>query len=89
METGVSRLPRLMCKKEIPREQAVHLIEKGKTDLIQGFTSKKGRPFDAFLVARRGARFAGNFRRARRRTTRMANQSRESRARKSIFQRRK
>ncbi|HMJ06948.1 MAG TPA: DNA topoisomerase III [Chthoniobacterales bacterium] len=44
------RLPRLMCKKEIPRAQAVQLIEKGKTDLIQGFTSKKGRPFDAFLV---------------------------------------
>jgi DNA topoisomerase-3 len=44
------RVPRLMCKKELPREQAVQLIEKGKTDLIQGFTSKKGRPFDAFLV---------------------------------------
>ncbi|PZR76573.1 MAG: DNA topoisomerase III [Chthoniobacterales bacterium] len=44
------RLPRLMCKKEIPREQAVQLVEKGKTDLIKGFTSKKGRPFDAFLV---------------------------------------
>ncbi len=44
------RLPRLMCKKELPREQAVRLIENGKTDLIQGFISKKGRPFDAFLV---------------------------------------
>ncbi|MEO5721144.1 MAG: DNA topoisomerase 3 [Chthoniobacterales bacterium] len=44
------RLPRLMCKKEIPREQAIKLIEQGKTDLIQAFTSKKGRPFDAFLV---------------------------------------
>jgi DNA topoisomerase-3 len=44
------RLPRLMCKKEIPREQAVQLVEKGKTELIKGFTSKKGRPFDAFLV---------------------------------------
>ncbi len=39
-----------MCKKEVTREQAVRLIEQGKTDLIQGFTSKKGRPFDAFLV---------------------------------------
>jgi len=44
------RLPRLMCKKEIPREQAMQLVEKGKTDLIKGFISKKGRPFDAFLV---------------------------------------
>lgn len=44
------RLPRLMCRKELPREQAIRLIENGKTDLIQGFISKKGRPFDAFLV---------------------------------------
>jgi DNA topoisomerase-3 len=44
------RLPRLMCKKEVTREQAVRLVEQGKTDLIQGFISKKGRPFDAFLV---------------------------------------
>ncbi len=44
------RLPRLMCKKEVTREQAVRLVEQGKTDLIKGFISKKGRPFDAFLV---------------------------------------
>ncbi|MGZ5021185.1 MAG: DNA topoisomerase III [Chthoniobacterales bacterium] len=44
------RVPRLMCKKEVTREQAVQLIGNGKTDLIQGFISKKGRPFDAFLV---------------------------------------
>ncbi len=44
------RVPRLMCRKELPREQAVRLIESGKTELIQGFISKKGRPFDAFLV---------------------------------------
>ena len=44
------RVPRLMCKKEISRELAVQLVEKGKTDLIKGFISKKGRPFDAFLL---------------------------------------
>jgi DNA topoisomerase-3 len=49
-----------MCKKEISREEAVHLIEKGKTDLIKGFTSKKGRPFDAFLV-RNDARIRWEF----------------------------
>jgi DNA topoisomerase-3 len=54
------RVPRLMCKKEIAREEAVHLIEKGKTDLIKGFTSKKGRPFDAFLV-RNDARIRWEF----------------------------
>jgi DNA topoisomerase-3 len=46
----VFRVPRLMCKKEVSREQAVQLVERGKTDLIKGFISKKGRPFDAFLL---------------------------------------
>jgi DNA topoisomerase-3 len=54
------RVGRLMCKKEITRESAVQLAEKGKTDLIKGFTSKKGRPFDAFLV-RKGPRIAWEF----------------------------
>ncbi len=54
------RVGRLMCKKEIPRETAVQLAEKGKTELIKGFISKKGRPFDAFLV-RQGARIAWEF----------------------------
>jgi DNA topoisomerase III len=56
----VFRVGRLMCKKEITRENAVQLMEKGKTDLIKGFTSKKGRPFDAFLV-RKGPRIAWEF----------------------------
>ncbi len=43
------RVGRLMCQKPIPREAAIKLVSEGKTDLIQGFTSKKGRPFDAFL----------------------------------------
>ena len=56
----VFRVGRLMCKKEITRQDAVQLMEKGKTDLIKGFTSKKGRPFDAFLV-RKGPRIAWEF----------------------------
>src|SRR4030095_10737783 len=56
----VFRVGRLMCKKEITREIAMQLAEKGKTDLIKGFTSKKGRPFDAFLV-RKGPRIAWEF----------------------------
>jgi DNA topoisomerase-3 len=54
------RMGQLMCKKEITHENAVQLVEKGKTDLITGFTSKKGRPFDAYLV-RRGPRIAWEF----------------------------
>jgi len=43
------RVGRLMCRKPIPPEQAVKLVAEGKTDLIQGFISRKGRPFDAYL----------------------------------------
>ncbi|MBI5767050.1 MAG: DNA topoisomerase III [Verrucomicrobia bacterium] len=54
------RVGRLMCQKAITREAAVQLVTAGKTDLIQGFISKKGRPFDAFLK-REGERIAWEF----------------------------
>jgi DNA topoisomerase III len=54
------RVGRLMCQKPIPREAAIQLVTQGKTDLIQGFISKKGRPFDAFLK-RDNARIAWEF----------------------------
>ena len=43
------RVGRIMCQKPLTREHAVQLVEKGRTELIQGFISRKGRPFDAFL----------------------------------------
>jgi len=54
------RVGKLMCQKAITQEHAVQLVSEGKTALIQGFTSKKGRPFDAFLK-REGARIAWEF----------------------------
>ena len=51
---------RLMCKKEIPREQVITTLEEGRTDVIKGFTSKKGRPFDAFFE-REGPKAAWKF----------------------------
>ncbi len=51
---------RLMCKKEISREQAIQMVSEGKTELIKGFTSKRGRPFDAFLL-RKGPKVAWEF----------------------------
>ena len=54
------KVGRLMCQKEIPREQAIQLVTAGKTDLIEKFTSKKGRPFDAYLV-RQGPKIAWEF----------------------------
>lgn len=54
------RVGKLMCQKTITPENAIQLVSQGKTELIQGFTSKKGRPFDAFLK-REGARIAWEF----------------------------
>ena len=54
------RVGRIMCQKPLTREHAVQMIEKGKTDLIQGFISRKGRPFDAFLK-REDGRIAWEF----------------------------
>ncbi len=48
------KVGRLMCQKPVSREQAIQLAERGKTDLIEGFISKKGRPFDAFLLRQAG-----------------------------------
>ncbi len=41
-------------------EQAIKLVGEGKTDLIENFTSKKGRPFSAFLK-REGPKFSWEF----------------------------
>ena len=43
------RLGRLLCQRPIEREQVIKLVSEGKTDVIKGFISKKGRPFDAFF----------------------------------------
>ncbi len=54
------RLGRILCQKPITPEMAIDLVGKGKTELIKGFISKKGRPFDAFLK-KEGARIAWEF----------------------------
>ncbi|HVU18952.1 MAG TPA: DNA topoisomerase 3 [Candidatus Didemnitutus sp.] len=54
------RLGRILCQKPITQEMAIDLLSKGKTELIKGFISKKGRPFDAFLKLD-GARIAWEF----------------------------
>ncbi|HYC72761.1 MAG TPA: DNA topoisomerase 3 [Opitutaceae bacterium] len=54
------RMGRIMCQKPITQEMVIDLVGKGKTGLIQGFISKKGRPFDAFLK-KEGERFSWEF----------------------------
>ena len=48
-ERGV-RISKTILKKEIPTEQAIKLFVEGKTDLMPGFLSKKGRKFAAHLT---------------------------------------
>jgi DNA topoisomerase-3 len=38
----------------IPKEQAQKLLATGKTDLLEGFISKRGRPFSAYLKSEDG-----------------------------------
>lgn len=47
-ERGV-RISKTILKKELPTEQMIKFFVDGKTDLIPGFISKRGRPFAAFL----------------------------------------
>ena len=54
------RIGRLMCQKPITREMVIDLISQGKTGVIEGFISKKGRPFSAMLK-REGAKFSWEF----------------------------
>jgi len=49
-QKGGTRIAKEILKKEIPAEQAIKLFTEGKTDVIAGFISKKGRPFSAFLL---------------------------------------
>ena len=49
------RVGKVILQQPIERAQAQKLLETGKTDLLQKFISKKGRPFKAFLVVKDGA----------------------------------
>ncbi len=48
------RVGRIMCQKAISQEMAIDMVANGKSGLIKGFISKKGRPFDAFLKVENG-----------------------------------
>jgi DNA topoisomerase-3 len=43
------KLSKIILSREIPKEQAQKLLTTGKTDLLDGFISKRGRPFSAYL----------------------------------------
>jgi DNA topoisomerase-3 len=43
------KLSKTILGRDIPKEQAQKLLLLGKTDLLEGFISKRGRPFSAYL----------------------------------------
>ncbi len=55
------RMGRTILQREIPVEQVRKIAESGKTDLLQKFISKKGRPFAAYLVLGQGGKVGFEF----------------------------
>ena len=49
-----AKLPKILCQKEITPENAVLFFTEGKTGLIEGMISKRGRPFKSFLICNAG-----------------------------------
>ncbi len=54
-------LPRTVCKREITREEALHYLKNGRTELLTDFTSRHGRPFSAILVLKDTGRHGFEF----------------------------
>ncbi|MEB2331760.1 MAG: topoisomerase C-terminal repeat-containing protein, partial [Nitrosomonas sp.] len=44
------RTGKIILNRAIEAEQVVKLLQTGRTDLLAGFVSRKGRPFSAYLV---------------------------------------
>jgi len=54
-------MPRTVCKREITRDEALHYLREGKTELLTDFTSRFGRPFSATLVLKENGRHGFEF----------------------------
>ncbi len=55
------RMSKTILQRQIPPEQVVKLLATGKTDLLDKFISKKGRPFSAFLKLENTGKVAFEF----------------------------
>jgi DNA topoisomerase-3 len=54
-------MPRTVCKREITREEFLVYLGTGKTELLESFTSRFGRPFSATLVLKESGRHGFEF----------------------------
>jgi DNA topoisomerase III len=49
-----AKLPKVLCKKDITPENALLFFTTGRSGLIEGMISKKGRPFSSYLLCKAG-----------------------------------
>jgi DNA topoisomerase-3 len=54
-------MARTVCKREITREEFLVYLRTGKTELLESFTSRFGRPFSATLVLKESGRHGFEF----------------------------
>jgi len=55
------KISRIILSKEITEENIKQLLSLGRTELIEGFISKKRRPFDAYLVLAKNGKVSFEF----------------------------
>lgn len=55
------KISKIILSKEITAENITQLLSQGKTELIEGFISKKKRPFDAYLVLAKNGKVSFEF----------------------------
>ena len=55
------KINRIILSKEITEENITQLLKDGKTELIEGFISKKRRPFDAYLILAKNGKVSFEF----------------------------
>ena len=55
------RMSKVILQREIPPEQVVKILTTGKTDLLDKFISKKGRPFSAYLKLEKNGKTSFEF----------------------------
>jgi len=75
-------LPRTVCKREITREEAQVYLARGRTDLLEDFTSRFGRPFSATLVLKENGRHGFEFPPRKKKTASRKATTRKASARK-------
>lgn len=74
---------KIILKRTIEPEQVTKMLQTGKTDLLQKFISKKGRPFSAYLVAGKDGKVSFEFEPRKTKTEKTATDTQTGKTRES------